>query len=96
MTVVNHMAVGLLALFTGGFQFQGGVVDAKVAQDMTDLCLDLWVVGDDMHGNAVIVAIYCADMNVVNIINSFDHQNIVPNGIGVYRCFLQKHISNFT
>ena len=94
--VGDGVAVGFGADFTGGFQLQGGMVDAPVMENMPHLGFDSRLVGDDMHGGAVVIAVNGPDVNVMDILYTGDAQQLLPEFYGVDRCFVQEYIADFS
>ena len=90
------VAVRLRALFTGCFQLQGGMVDAPVMENVPHLGFDSRLVGDDMHGCAVVIAVNGPDVNVMDILYTGDAQQLLPELYGVDRCFVQEYIADFS
>ena len=85
--VAVRVVEGFRALFTGGFQFQGCVMDAQVIKNMPYLCFDCRLIGDDVHGSAVVIAVNGTDVQVMNILNTGNAQQLFTKLHRVNRCF---------
>lgn len=78
---LRHAAAGIMADFMFCFQFQCCVADTQSGQFLTNflLCL-MWIpVCDNMHGGAVVLAVYAPYMHVVHIYDTLNFADLGYN-----------------
>ena len=89
-------AVVLVAMLTGGFEFQGCVGNSVLGKLLADGFFDVMCisVGDYVERCVVVVSVHAPNVHVVNVLHTFDVGKMLANFVHVdtVRCFFEEEV----